>query len=145
MGCNVVINNTANLRDSIAANSLIILLKFDSKLRYFKLHDLEIWLITSQNNRAPVQDYIKLWPSFQSHWWIQTKVTAGNAHFGSKLTIFLSRVTLKFDEWLSKFRGHSFYTTPSFVHHFKTIGEIKLELQSGNAQFGSKSAIFCPL
>ena len=42
--------------------------------------------------------------------------------------------------------GHLFYTTLSFVHHFKAIAEFKLELQSGNAQFGSKSAIFfCPL
>ena len=31
-----------------------------------------------------------------------------------------------------------------FVHHFNAIGEFKLELQSGNAQFGSKSAIFFP-
>ena len=27
----------------------------------------------------------------------------------------------------------------------KAMGEFKLELQSGNAQFGSKSAIFCPI
>ena len=32
----------------------------------------------------------------------------------------------------------------SFVHHFKAIGELKLELQSGNYQFGSKQASFCP-
>ena len=32
-----------------------------------------------------------------------------------------------------------------FVHHFITISEFKLELQSGNAQFGSKLAIFCPV
>ena len=44
-----------------------------------------------------------------------------------------------------KIIGHLFYTTSSFVHHFKAISEFKLELQSGNAQFGSKSAIFCPL
>ena len=30
----------------------------------------------------------------------------------------------------------------SFVHHFKAIGEFKLELQSGNAQFRSKSTMF---
>ena len=29
------------------------------------------------------------------------------------------------------------------MHHFGALGEFKLELQSGNAQFGSKSAIFC--
>ena len=32
-----------------------------------------------------------------------------------------------------------------FVHHFKSIGEFKLELQSGNTRFGSKSAISCPV
>ena len=36
------------------------------------------------------------------------------------------------------------YTASSFVHHFIAIIEFKLELQSGNAQFGSKSAIFVP-
>ena len=54
-------------------------------------------------------------------------------------------MTLKFDGWPWKTIGHLFYTTPSFVHHFKSIGELKLKLQSGNTQFGSKSAIFCPL
>ena len=38
--------------------------------------------------------------------------------------------------------GHLFYSTSSFVHHFVTIGVLKLELQSGNAQFGSNSTIF---
>ena len=31
------------------------------------------------------------------------------------------------------------------MYHFKSIVEFKLKLHSGNAQFGSKSAIFCPL
>ena len=31
------------------------------------------------------------------------------------------------------------------MHRFIAIGEIKLELQSGNTQFGSKSVIFCPM
>ena len=35
-----------------------------------------------------------------------------------------------------------FYTRSGFVHHFKSIGEFKLELQSENVQFGSKLAIF---
>ena len=38
--------------------------------------------------------------------------------------------------------GHLFYATLSFLHHFVAIGEFKQELQSGNAQFGSKSMIF---
>ena len=46
---------------------------------------------------------------------------------------------------LEKIIGHLFYTTSSFVHHFKSIGQFKLELQSANFQFGSKSAIFSPV
>ena len=38
--------------------------------------------------------------------------------------------------------GHLFYATSSFVHHFVAIGDFKLELQSGNAQFGTNSTIF---
>ena len=44
--------------------------------------------------------------------------------------------------WPRKIIGHVSYTTSSFVHHFKSISEFKLELQSGNAQSGSKSTIF---
>ena len=38
--------------------------------------------------------------------------------------------------------GHLFYATSSFVQDFLAIDEFKLELQSGNAYFGSKSTIF---
>ena len=51
-------------------------------------------------------------------------------------------MTSKFNGWPRKIIGHLFYTTSSLVHHFKSISEFKLELQSGNAQFGSKSTIF---
>ena len=37
--------------------------------------------------------------------------------------------------------GHLFYTMSSFVHHFKSSGEFKLELPFGNAQFRSKLVI----
>ena len=47
---------------------------------------------------------------------------------------------LKFFQW--KTIGYLFYTTLSSVHHFKASNEFKLELQSGNAQFGLKSTIF---
>ena len=56
-----------------------------------------------------------------------------------------ARVTLKFGRWPWKTIGHLFYATSSFGHHFKAIGGFKLELQSGNAQFGSKAAIFSPV
>ena len=38
--------------------------------------------------------------------------------------------------------GHLFYIALSFVHHFKSIDEFKLELQSENFQFGSNRRFF---
>ena len=109
---------------------------------FFVPCDLEIWWMTLENNRAPLLYYIKLCASFQIHRWIETEVTVRKRSISVKISNFLSCVTLKFDGWPWKTRGHLFYTTSSFVHHFKSIGEFKLELQSGNAQFRSKSAIF---
>ena len=40
--------------------------------------------------------------------------------------------------------GHLFYAALCVVHNFVAIRDFKLELQSRNTQFGSKSAIFCP-
>ena len=98
--------------------------------------------MTSKINRALLLYYIKLCASFQIHWWIQTGVTARKRSIRVEIGDILTCVTLKFDGWPWKTIGHLFYTTSSFVHHFKAIGEVKLELQSGNAQFGSKSAFF---
>ena len=58
---------------------------------------------------------------------------------------FSARVTLKYNGWPCKTIGHLFYTTSSCVHHFKSIGEFKLDLQSRNAQFGSKLVICYPV
>ena len=41
---------------------------------------------------------------------------------------FSTRVTVKFDGWPRKTTGHFFYTTSSFVHHFKSIDKFKLDL-----------------
>ena len=98
--------------------------------------------MTSKNNKAPLLYYIKRCASFQIHWWIQTGVTIRKCPIRVKIGDFLSRVNLKFDGWPWKIIGHLFYTTLSFVQHFKAIGIFKLELQSGNAQFGSKFAFF---
>ena len=95
-----------------------------------------------KNNKAPFLYYIKLCASFQIHQWIQTGVTVRKCSIRVKIGNFLSRVTLKFAGWPWKTIGHLFYTTLSFVQLFKAIGIFKLELQSGNAQFGSKLAIF---
>ena len=51
-------------------------------------------------------------------------------------------MTLKYDGWPWKTKGHLSFTVSSFVQHFIAIHEFKLELQSGNAQFGSNSTIF---
>ena len=116
--------------------------QFGSIQRFLEPCDLEIWRMTLKNNRAPLLCYFKLYASFRSHRWIQAGVTVRKRPFGSKSTIFFSRVTLQFDVWPWKTIGHLFYSTSSFVHHFVAIGDFKLELQSGNAQFGSNSTIF---
>ena len=100
--------------------------------------------MTSKNNKAPLVYCIKLFASFHSHQWILTPVTVRKRPILCANWRFFSCVTLKFGRWPWKTIGHLFYTTSSFVHHFKAIGKSKLKLQSGNAQFGSKSAIFAP-
>ena len=99
--------------------------------------------MTLKNNRAPLLCYFKLCASFHSHQWIQTGVRTRPIRV--KIGHFLAPVTLKFNGWPWKTIGHLSYATPSFVHHFIAISEFKLELESGNAQFGSKLAIFFTL
>ena len=94
-----------------------------------------------KTKRAPLLYYIKLYASFQIHRWSQTGVTVWKHSIRVKISTFLSCVTSKFDGWPWKTTGHLFYADSSFVHHFIAIGGFKLELQSGNAQFGSKSTI----
>ena len=100
--------------------------------------------MTLKNNRASLLCYSKLCVSFHTHWWFQIWVTVRKRPIWVKCDDFLSRVTLKFDGWPWKTIGHLFYATSSFVQHFIAIGEFKLELQSGNAQPGSNSAILAP-
>ena len=135
--------NKANLRDLIAATGLVILLKLDSNRRFFSR-------VTFKFDGWPRQIRGHLFyttSSFVHHFKsiseFKLKLQPGNAQLGSiKIDDFFSRVTLKFDGWPWKTIGHLIYATSSFVHHFVAIGEFKLELRSGNAQFGSKSTIF---
>ena len=95
----------------------------------FVLCDLGIWVMTSRNNnRAPLLCCFKLWASFHTHWWIQTGVTVRKRPIQVKNTCIFSRVTLKIDGWPWITIGHLFYTTLSFVHHIKAMGEYKPEL-----------------
>ena len=118
-------------------------LKLDSNHRFFSPCDLEIWWMTWKINRAFLLYYIKLCASFQIHQWIQTGVTVRKRSIRVEIE-YLSRVTLKFDGWPWKTIGHLSYTTSSLVHHVKSIGEVKLELQSGNVQIGSNCWFFVP-
>ena len=103
------------------------MLNLSQNRQFFVPCDLEIWWRTSKNNRA--------------HFFF-TKVTVRKRLILVKISDISSRMTLKFDVWPWKTKGQLFYDTSSFVHPFIVFGEFKLELQSGNAQFGSKSTIF---
>ena len=97
-----------------------------------------------EKNKASFLGHIKLCTLFQSHQWIQTGVTVQKCSIPVKKGNCLSCVTLKFDRWPWKTTWHLFYATSSFLRHFIVISRFKLELQSGDAKFGSKSAIFVP-
>ena len=126
------------LQTGVTVRKCTIWVKFDD---FLEPCDLEVWRMTLKNNRAPLLCYFKLYASFRSHWWIPAGVTVRKRPIWVKIDFF-SRVTLQFDRWPWKKIGHLFYATSSFVHHFVAIGDFKLELQSGNAQFGSNSTIF---
>ena len=79
-----------------------------------------------------------------SHQWIRTGVTVRKFSIRVKIVDFLSRVTFKFDSWPWKTTKHIPFTTSTYVRHFVAINELKLELQSKNAQFGSKLIFFVP-
>ena len=98
--------------------------------------------MTLKNNRTPLLCYIKFCASFRSHRWIKTGVTVRKRSNRVKIGNFLLCVTLKFDGWHWITTGHLFHATSSLVYNFIAIGEFKLELQSGNSQFGAKLAIF---
>ena len=54
--------------------------------------------------------------------------------------LYFRCMTFRFNGRPHKTIGQLFLAMSSFVHYFKTISEFRLELQSGNARFGSKSA-----
>ena len=107
---------------------------------------IETWLMTLKTIGHPFYATLSFVhhfkPSVNSNW----SYSPVRPNSGQNQRLILSRVTLKFDRWPWKTIGHLFYTTCtlSFVHHFVVIGEFKLELQSGNAQFWSKLAILLP-
>ena len=129
-----LIQNKANLRDLIAATSLVILLKLDSNSRFFSRCDA--W------PRKAIGHLFYTNSSFVHHFKSIGEFKLEILSRSTEIGDFLSCATLKFDGWPRKTIGYFFYTASSFVHHFIAICEFELELQSGNAQFGSKSMIF---
>ena len=91
--------NTANLRDLIAATSLVILLKLDQNGRFFACVTLKFDWWPRKNNKAHLLYYIKLCVSFQINQWIQTGVTVRKRPIWDKIDDFFSCLTLKFDVW----------------------------------------------
>ena len=99
--------------------------------------------VTLKNNR-PHLTYFKLCASFHNHRSFPTSYSREHkirVEFGD----FLSCVALRFNGLPWKIIWRLFYATSSYVHNFIAIGPFKLEFQSRNAKFGSKSAIFCPV
>ena len=72
---------------------------------------------------------------------LKFELQSGNAEVGSN-SMILEPCDLEIWLMTLKIIGQLFNATSSFVHHFVAIGDFKLEIQSGNAQFGSKSTIF---
>ena len=135
-------NKKGKSQGLIAANGLVILFKLDSNHRFSGPCDSEFRWKTSNNNSTPLLCYVKFCASFHSHRWIQIEVIARKRTIRVNIGYFWSRVTLEFDGWPYETIAHVFYTTSHFVHHFLVISELKLELQSGNAQYGTKFEIW---
>ena len=138
-------DNKANLRDLIAATCLVILLKLDS-IFYFSAHmtlKLFGWIKKTIGHLLyATSSFVHYFTAISE---FKLGLQSGNTHFEWKSTIFLSRVTMKFDRWPWKTIGNLFYAISSFVHHFVGISQFKLKLQSGNSQFRSKAALFLSL
>ena len=105
---------------------------------YFVPYDLEIWWMSSKNNKASRLYYIKLCASFWSHQWTQTWLTVQNRRF-------FSCVTFKFDGRPWKTIGHLFYAASSLVHHFIAIMEFKLSYSPETPSLGQNLRLCCPL
>ena len=118
--------------------------KFESKsVIFFCLASPWIWWKTLKNKRAPLLYYIKLCTSFQIHRWIQTGVTVRKRLRRVKIGIFVLcdleiwRLTLKNSRapLLCYFKLCASFHSHQWIHTAP-------ELQSGNAQFGSKSTMW---
>ena len=140
--------NKANLRDLIAVTGLVI-------SNWIQTVDFlaQNWIqtvdfsarVTLQFDGWPWKTIVHLFYTTSScvhhliHWWSQTGVTVRRRSIRVKIGIFFVPCDLEIWRMTLKINRAPLL---SFVHHFIAIGKFKMELQSGNAEFGSKSAIF---
>ena len=110
---------------------------------FFVLRNLDIWWMTLKTIGHLFYTTLSFVHNLKAIGIFKLELQSGNAQFGSKLVFFVPGNLENWQRTL-KDNGHLFYIMSSFVHHFKSIGEVKLELQSGNAQFRSKLVLFCP-
>ena len=127
--------NTANLRDLIAATGLVIS-NWIQIVNFFA----RVTVTFVGWPRKTIGHFFYTTSSFVHHFKLDFTVQKHSIRVD--IGEMLCCVTLKFDGWPWQTIGHLFYATSSFVQHFVAIGEFKLELQSGKAQFGSNSTIF---
>ena len=76
---------------------------------------------------------------------VTTGVTVRKHQIWVKIGDFSTLWRQNLTDDIEKKIGHLFYATSSFVFHFIAICEFKMELQSGNAKFWSKSVTFCAM
>ena len=100
------------------------------------------WL---ENNRAPLLCPFKLCASFRSNRWIQNEIIVRKRSIWVKIVDLSAHVHSESDTWIRKPIEHIFHVTVSFVHYLICICKLKLEAESGNAQFGWESSIFSPV
>ena len=101
--------------------------------------------IVPKNNRDLNQGLLHLWSKFGDSslngWWVIARtswwLTDRHTHTHTQATTIPEG-----QNWPRVTIGHLSFVVSSFVQHFIAIGEFKLELQSGNAQFGSNLTIF---
>ena len=127
--------NKANLRDLIAATGLVI----SNCIQIFNFSAC-VTMKFDGWPRKTIGHFFYTTSSFVYHFKsigkFKTELTVQKRSIRVEIGDMLSCVTLKFDGWPWKTIGHLFYSTSSFMHHFGTIGVLKLELESGNANFG---------
>ena len=96
-----------------------------------------------KNIRTHFLCYFKLWHHFLATGEFKLELQSG-PNSGQNLR-FLSHINLILTDDPENNRTPFPCYVSSFVRHFIAIGVFKLELQSRNAQFGSKSTVFCPM